>query len=465
MVPSPHDDERASRQHDLIVWGATGFTGKLLSNYLAENYGPSGHSVKYALGGRSEAKLTKLREDLAQETADKRFLDTPLVIGNAGSEESMQRLAKQTRVVASLVGPFEKSGENLVKACAEAGTHYVDITAEYPFMRRMIVKYSSLAEENGAKIVHACGFDSVPSDMGTFMVQAYAKEHFGHPCQRIRYGLTRLIGLVSGGTVHSLIELFSFPLAVRQVRNEDTYLVDPMTIEESVTQETMKLSGWMLCREECAWDPNFGAYAAPFIMAPTNTKIVKRTAALLPTVYGSEFDYGECLAVRNMIVARLFAWFTLLCEAVLIAFPAARWIVKALLRPGWGPPAFIRRLCCFAGDIVGTVRDGVGKYHKITGRVGINEDPGYDGTAKMLCESALCAALDAPTIPSTCGVLTPAVAFGPTLIKRLKKTGMTFEVAATEMDAAESTDMGSDTKRSDDSLTARRAVHHRAQRK
>ncbi|CEL94399.1 unnamed protein product [Vitrella brassicaformis CCMP3155] len=432
MPPSLSSDERESRPFDVIVWGATGFTGKLLSAYYAKTYGPSGHSVKYALGGRSKTKLDKVVEDIAEKLGDKMIKNTPLVIGDASDKASMIEVAKQTRAVASVVGPFAQHGEPLVAACAEAGTHYVDITGEFTFMRKMIVKYSSVAEQNGAKIVHACGFDSVPSDMGAFMVQSFAKEKFGRPCESVLLYMMDAAGGFSGGTLHSLMGMYEAPKEEQQRYASKDYLVAPKT-EDALDLPPSK--EWLLAGTKFQWDDDMQVYTAPFVMAGVNVKVVRRTASLLKELYGEEFSYDECAGIKNRLAANV-ALGAFTAMEYLNSFTIVRSIAKRLVPQGSGPSEKVMTSGYFDARVVGKTKDENGVIRKVVATVGSKlGDPGYMETAKMVGESALCAALDGSTTPSTYGVLTPATAFGDALIKRLRNAGMTFDVE--ELGAAE----------------------------
>ncbi|MEO0998632.1 MAG: saccharopine dehydrogenase NADP-binding domain-containing protein, partial [Pseudomonadota bacterium] len=265
-----------NREFDVIVWGATGFTGRLVAGYLLSRYGADGE-LRWALGGRSEDKLVRIRDELGERGAA-----LPLVTGDSHDAQSMDALAARTRVVCTTVGPYAKYGSELVGACVHAGTHYTDLCGEPQWMRQMIDQHQDAAVASGARIVHACGFDSIPSDMGVYFLQREAHERTGGYLGEVRLGVKAMRGGASGGTVASLMN------AVEEGRKDRTIarvLVHPYSLNPDGERDGPDQRD----QQTVVYDGNFDAWTAPFVMAGINTKVVRRGHALRGYPYGRGF--------------------------------------------------------------------------------------------------------------------------------------------------------------------------------
>jgi short subunit dehydrogenase-like uncharacterized protein len=257
----------STRSRDVVAFGATSFVGKILSSYLLEEFGTHG-KLKWAAAGRSKTRLQELRDSLGTKAAK-----LPLVVADAADGPSLRKLCASTRVVVSTVGPYALHGEPLVRACAESGTDYCDLTGEVQWIRRMLQRYEATARESGARIVHCCGFDSIPSDMGVYFLQREARSRSGAPCTRIKMRVKAMRGGFSGGTVASLMNLVKEASVNPALRKElaDPYSLCPAGSAPAVRQPEVR---------SAQLDPDFGAWVAPFLMGAINTRIVHRTNAL-----------------------------------------------------------------------------------------------------------------------------------------------------------------------------------------
>jgi short subunit dehydrogenase-like uncharacterized protein len=418
-MATPNATPIADRPLDVVLWGATGFTGALVAEYLLRQYGARA-SLRWALGGRSPSKLEQLRERLMgiDETAS----ELPLLIGDGADRASLEAIASKTRVVCSTVGPFTRHGRELVAACVETGTDYCDSTGEPQFVRAMIDAHHARAGVTGARIVHCCGFDSIPSDLGTLMVQEAARVAHGSPCTRVRHFITLRGGALSGGTAASMVQLMDEatrdPFVRRLLR--DPYALDPG--HPGGSGNDLDLVG-------VHWDSDLQTWTGPFLMAAVNARVVRRTHALLGYAWGQDFRYREGLAFGRGGAGLLRA--ASVAAAVVGAFgvlavPPLRMAVAEhfLPAPGEGPSEAARRKSSFVSRFVGEVGTAGVRVHGTVRGVG---DPGYDETAKMLGESSVCLARDRDTTRTQGGVLTPASCMGMTLAARLRRQGMTFE--------------------------------------
>ncbi len=392
--------------HDVVVWGATGFTGRLVVEYLAEHAPPE---VRWAIGGRNSEKLEALRAELPG--------DVPVVTGDAHDPASMEALAAGTRVVASTVGPYALHGTQLVSACAHAGIDYCDLTGEPQWIRANVDTLHEVARESGARLVHCCGFDSIPSDLGVLLLHR-AFEAKGRRLSQARLVVRQMRGGVSGGTVASMLNLMeqTGDSAVRRLIGNPYALNPPGLREGPDRNETLAVSR----------DPHLGVWTGPFLMAGINTRVVRRSNALLGFPYGRDFRYGEVAEARS----RMGALKLTLGIGGLAAIGVGR-IGRAAVRrftpsPGEGPSREQLERGSFHMTLVGHAEGAPEMV--LEAQVKGVRDPGYGETAKMLAESALCLAQD--ELPQEGGVLTPASCLGWSLIERLRGAGMTFEVEA-----------------------------------
>ena len=391
-MTSPADSGQQNRPYDIVLLGATGFTGALAAEYLAE-HAPT--ELRWALAGRNRAKLEAVRANLG--------VDVEIVLADVDDPETLRELAASTRIAVTTVGPYIRYGEPLVAACAEAGTDYLDLTGEQEFVDRMYVAYHDRAVQTGARIIHSCGFDSIPYDLGV----QYTVEQLPERVPIQVEGLVRAGGVPSGGTFHTALTAFS-----RGKQNLDAHrarrLAQPRPDGRSARAVTGKLH-----RSQGFW-----AVPLPTI----DPQIVAHSAALLSS-YGPDFRYSHYAAVRRLpMVAGGIAGVGLLVVAAQI--PPARNALLNRIKAGDGPTPERRAKSWFKVRFVGS---GGGR-RVITEVAG--GDPGYDETAKMLGESALSLALD--DLPQTSGQTTTAAALGPALRKRLIAAGMTFRTISTE---------------------------------
>ena len=384
------------REHDIVLLGATGFTGGLTAEYLVR-HAPAG--LRWALAGRNTAKLEAVRDRLAE--IDPAAADLPLLHADSADPASLADVAASTKVVITTVGPYLEHGEPLVAACAEAGTDYVDLTGEPEFVDRMYLAHHATAERTGARIVHACGFDSIPHDLGAlFTVQQLDASG---PV-RLR-GVVRSAGTFSGGTFHSALGQFS---RARQMRSA---MQERRCVEPRPEGRRVRAVGGKPHRDDV-----LGYWLLP--MPTIDPFIVARSAAALPA-YGPDFSYSHYAGTKTLRyavggaagVAGIFS---------AAQVPPLRRFLLTKVPQGEGPDPERRARSWFTVDFVGE-GDGRTVHTRVSGG-----DPGYDETAKMLAESALCLALD--DNPVTAGQVTTAQAMGDHLLARLQAAGMRFEV-------------------------------------
>jgi short subunit dehydrogenase-like uncharacterized protein len=404
---------------DVVAFGATSFVGKILCRYLLEEFGMHGE-LKWAAAGRSKAKLEELRDSLGAKAGT-----LPLVVADAADDTALRKLCASTRVVVSTVGPYALYGEPLVKACAESGTDYCDLTGEVQWIRRMVQRYEATARKSGSRIVHCCGFDSIPSDMGVHFLQRQAMSQFAAPCTRVKMRVKVMRGRFSGGTVASLMNVVKEAAADPALRKElaDPYSLCPLGAAPTVRQPEIT---------SVEFDADFGAWIAPFVMSAINTRIVHRTNALSEQAYGADFLYDEAMLMGRGLKGQLAGAATAAGLAGFMLAGAVAPLRGALERfvlpkPGEGPSPGEQRQGFFDLRFVGTARDGRQIRTKVTG----DRDPGYGSTGKMLGQAAACLALDVPKAAPTGGFWTPATMFGDRLIQRLEDhSGLTFELVS-----------------------------------
>jgi short subunit dehydrogenase-like uncharacterized protein len=377
-----------SRKYDVVIFGATGFTGALTAQYLAKN-APA--ELKWALAGRNRAKLQAVRSKLGVEV--------DLLIADVEDAASLQEIAEAARIVVTTVGPYVRYGEPLVAACAEAGTDYLDLTGEPEFVDRMYVAYNAKAVETGARIIHCCGFDSIPYDLGV----QYTVEQLPKNVPIKVDGMIRAGGKPSGGTLHTAITAFS-----RGKQNLDAHRARRRA-QPRPTGRSVKLVTGRIHRSQGFW-------AVP--LPTVDPQIVANSAVLLDE-YGPDFRYSHYAAVKQLpVVAGGIAGVGLLAVAAQI--PPARNAILNRIKTGEGPSEERRAKSWFKARFIG---EGGGK--RVVTEVS-GGDPGYDETAKMLSECALSLALD--ELPKTSGQVTTASAMGPALRRRLVAAGIKFEI-------------------------------------
>jgi short subunit dehydrogenase-like uncharacterized protein len=402
----------AERDHDLVVYGATSFVGQILCRYLTMRHGTDG-ALRWAIAGRSASKL----DDVATRTG----ADVPRIVADAADLVALDEMATSTRVVASTVGPYALYGSELVAAVVEAGADYCDLTGEVQWMRRMIDQHQARAETTGARVVHACGFDSIPSDLGTWFTQQRALEQFGEPCVEVRMSVKGAKGGVSGGTAASGMQMFEEMAEDPGLRKvvADPYVLAPVDLRQGPPQPSIGRP---------TRDARFESWVAPFVMAPTNSAVVLRSHALLGQPWGRDFTYGETMMTGDGLAGGAAAWAMtvgLAAFAGAASFgPTRKLIGKVIPKPGNGPSEAKQQAGFFDLRFVGRTRNGQQIHTKVTG----DADPGYGSTAKMLGESAV-ALLDLDPAGVGGGFWTPASAFGDALIERLETSaGVRFDV-------------------------------------
>lgn len=404
-----------AREFDVVVWGASGFTGRLVADHLLTQYGIDGE-LRWALGGRSAARLEAVRAELGANAAG-------LTILTADIEDaaSLATLVERTRVICTTVGPYALYGSALLAACAAAGTHYCDLTGEVQWMRRMIDAYHDTARQTGARIVHTCGFDSIPSDLGVFDLQRVFRERFGRAAERIAFRGLEFRGGFSGGTVASMLNMLD---EVDRDPSIDAVLTDPYGLNPAGERHGLDAPEQRLP----TFDVERRAWLTPFVMGAINTKVVRRTNALLGYPYGHDFRYDEATVVPHGLWGFPAALAMSVASAAGMAAmrvpPVRRFIGKRLPQPGEGPSAATRESGYYLLELTGSTR--ASNAERLTLRIRGDRDPGYGSTARMLGESAVCLAQDALDSPG--GVLTPASAMGSALVRRLTaRAGISFE--------------------------------------
>jgi short subunit dehydrogenase-like uncharacterized protein len=418
----------SEREFDLVVWGASGFTGRLVAAHILYRAGTGGEGegaaeggLRWALGGRNRAKLEEVRAEIGREVGLSTS-DLPLVVGDSGDEDFMDALARRTRVVCTTVGPYAKYGSELVAACARNGTHYCDLTGEVQWMQRMIDEHDAEARESGARIVHTAGFDSIPSDLGVYFLQREMRARHGVPAKRIACRVADFSGGASGGTVASMMNMMEEAEADPKIRRiiADPYALNPKGERRGPDEGD---------RAAPAWDEDFESWTAPFVMAGINTRVVRRSNALLGQVYGDDFRYDEAMLTGKGPAgfARAAAISAGTGGAMLMAAvgPLRRLGERFLPAPGEGPSRKTREAGHYTIRLHGEHPEDAGK--SLDAVVRGDMDPGYGSTSKMLGEVALCLAQD--ELDSAGGISTPAACIGDALLARLPvHAGVRFSI-------------------------------------
>ncbi len=401
--------DQNNREFHLIVYGATSFVGEILCRYLYQRHAQGGH-LSWAIAGRSQQKLDAVNARLGASL--------PTIVADAHDATALAELARRTQVVCTTVGPYALYGSELVAACAAGGTDYCDLTGEPQWMQRMIDAHESTARKTGAHIVHNCGFDSLPSDLGVLFTQQQAIKRFGVPCTQIRMAVKAAKGGASGGTIASMINVFTEAKSDPGLRKtlQNPYAICPQGQRQGVRQLNVN---------KPQFDAQIGRWLAPFVMAAINTRVVLRSNALADYPWGREFLYDE----SSMMKGRFSAWGMTLGMGGfmgLVALAPSRTLLQkfVLPKPGEGPSPEQQEAGFFDLRFFGSTADGRTIQTKVTG----DRDPGYGSTAKMLGEAAVCLAQDIGEEVAG-GFPTPAVIFADKLIDRLQAhAGLTFEV-------------------------------------
>ena len=404
------------REFDLVLMGATGFTGQLVAEYLLETYGV-GKSLNWAMAGRSEARLRRVREELGAAAAD-----VPIITADSHDRASLDAMCARATVVLTTVGPYALHGSELVAACIANNTNYCDLCGEVPWMRRMLDQHAEAAESSGATFVHCCGFDSVPSDMGVLYLQDQATRKFGQPLQRIKYRLKAASGGMSGGTVASMLNIAAESKSDSETARilKDPYALAPQNSKPEIRQPYV--SG-------AAFDDDLDSWVAPFVMAAINTRVVHRSHALLDYAWGRDFRYDEATLTGDGFSGRMKAY-SMVAGLGAFALGASTGPTRKLMQklflpdPGEGPDAEQRETGYFKFLAWGETAEGQSMMGEISGK----RDPGYGATSRMISEVAI-ALTDPDRVQVGGGFYTPATALGLPFVKTLEnKAGMKFQI-------------------------------------
>lgn len=399
------------RSFDVVLYGATGFVGRQTVAYFAQSAAVKASGLRWAVAGRSRDKLEQVRQGCQAD-------DAGIVVAEAHDTRALQALARSTRVVLSTAGPFALYGSALVAACARNGTHYADITGETPWVRDMIDRHHAEAQRSGARIIPFCGFDSIPSELSAHLARSAMQARYGEVCTGVKSAFS-VRGGFNGGTLASL---FNIMASGQSDALANAFLLNPAGTEPADIAAHADPRG-------PRFDADLQAWLGPFFMAPINTRVVRRSAALLG--YGPEFAYQEYLRLGRGALAAVAA--TTLSAAAMSSQRALRFApVRALAQrwappPGSGPSEASMNGGSFRCRWVGTSAGG----NRVRGMVADHGDPGNRATTKMLCESALALALqtdELPGGPGYGGLLTPMSGLGDVLVQRLRAAGMTVQI-------------------------------------
>jgi short subunit dehydrogenase-like uncharacterized protein len=403
----------SERLYDVVLYGASGFVGKQTVQYFAK-LDPA-LQLRWAIAGRNRQRLEAVREEVG--------VDVDTLVADSQDQQAIDEIVSQTRVLLSTAGPFALYGNTLVDACVRFKTHYVDITGEIPWVRGLIDRYHSQAAADGTRIIPCCGFDSVPSDLGSYLVVRHLQQEFGVPCQQV-HAYFQASGGLNGGTLASAFNLFDTPGSVNW--NE------PFLLNPSKQQTPAEIDR---NRDPVAptFDPDLKTWVAPFFMGFVNTRIVRRSSALYAEwqqPYGSDFTYQEYLKFDeplSWVKATGFTAGIALAVGALQQPPVRSLLAPLLPEPGSGPSEQTMNEGWFSCELIGTAVDG----RKVHGVIRDQGDPGNRATVKFVCESALSLALQPDALPGSSergGILTPATGLGDLLAERLRLAGMTLNV-------------------------------------
>jgi len=404
----------ADREYDIVVWGASGFTGRLVAEYLTRR-SKDLPNLRWAMAGRNHTKLEQIRSDLNADDID-------ILIADSHDTDSLTTLVQRARVIISTVGPYALYGSELVKACAAHGTDYCDLAGEVQWIREMINVADEPARESGARIVHCCGFDSVPFDMGVWVAQQNMQQAHGVFSKTVTGLMRRMKGSFSGGTFASMINMMEEASGSPSLRKA-------LTNVGMLLPEPSRYISRPACESRVTWSVEGDTWTAPFVMTPINSRIVQRTNALLGSPWGEDFSYEEAVATGPGISGRTRAMAMLAGTGGFMLAAALKTTRKLLQRflpePGEGPDKLARESGYYRAEMIAhhpTKSDA-----DIRVNVEGDMDPGYGSTSKILAECALCLALDDLKTPG--GSWTPASAMGAALQTRLEThAGLRFTV-------------------------------------
>lgn len=376
-------------EFDIIVYGATGFTGRLVAEYLAAKYGVDG-SVKWAMAGRSAAKLAEVRDEIGAPK------DTPLIVADANDAASRKAMVGRAKAILTTVGPYQLYGSDLVADCAAAGTDYLDLSGEPNWMAEMIEAHEAAAKASGARIVFSCGFDSIPFELGVLYTQTLAVKRLGHAVPRVKGRVRSMRGGLSGGTAASGAATMA---AIQKNPALGMLMFNPFALTPGFTGPAQPTG------MDTHVDPDLGQEVGPFMMATINTKNVHRSNFLAGHPWGADFVYDE----MSVILPGADASFTSMGGA-------------GAPKPGEGPSKEDREAGFYDLLFIGLDADG----KQVRGSVYGDKDPGYGSTSKIIAETAICLVQDRPEVPG--GIWVPGAALGQALIDRLAaNAGLTFK--------------------------------------
>ena len=386
----------SNKEFDIVIYGATGFTGRLIAEYLVKQYN-NDSSVKWAMAGRSADKLAQIRDEIGAPA------DTPLVVADASDLSSIQAMLDRTKLVLTTVGPYQLYGSDLVAMCAKSGVDYVDLCGEPVWMSEMIPAHQAAAKASGARIVFSCGFDSIPSDLGVYHLQQLAKEKFGHTLPRVRCRVRKMKGTFSGGTAASFKATLA---AAKQDPKRMQALMNPFALTPGFVGADQPFGN------KPYYEEDLGTWVTPFVMAAINTRIVQRSNYILKSAYGDDFVYDEMFVTGPGEKG----------EAIANAMANDKGMSgDGGPKPGEGPSKEERETGFY--DMIYIGLDNQGNSLKVA--VKGDRDPGYGSTSKIITEAAICLVKDATDTPG--GMWTSAPAMGDKLIKRLEaNAGVTF---------------------------------------
>jgi len=384
----------SKREFDIIVYGASGFTGRLVAEYLQAEYG--GADLKWAMAGRNATKLADVRAEMGVSDS------VEIVTANSDKPETLTDLAKRTKAIITTVGPYQLYGEPLLNACAENGTDYVDLCGEPAWMKDMISRYDETAKASGARIVLSCGFDSIPFDLGVLHLQNHAISEHDGALSRVRCRVRGMKGTFSGGTAASFMETMKRAQKQPEILG---WLKDPFSLSPKAGPAQPAI-------HKPIEEPDLGSWSTPFIMASINTKNVHRSNALLDYRYGKDFQYGEMVLTGPGDKG----------EALAKGMATSNAFGDNPPKPGEGPSKEERENGSYDVMFIGDTADGTRLISSVKG----DKDPGYGSTSKMISEAAIALVKD---VQGEGGVMTPAPAMGEALLARLQDhAGLTFEI-------------------------------------
>ena len=387
----------SEREFDVIVFGASGYTGKLVAEYMGKEYG-NDESISWAIAGRNKDKLSSVKKDLNLNER------VSIIEVDSTNKDSLDSMTSSAKCILTTVGPYQLYGSSLVQSCSENGTDYVDLTGEPGWMYEMINAHQDTAKKSGARIVFSCGFDSIPFDLGVYFVQQAAQEKYGKPAKHVRGRVKAMNGEFSGGTIASLGATMA---TLKEKPELIQVLSNPFSLTEGFEGPAQ------LDDSKVLLDEKLNMWVAPFVMAPINTKNIHRSNALLGHAYGEDFCYDEMMIAGEGEEGKQIA------DAMNSSNPMGG---DNLPQPGEGPSKESREQGNYEVFFFADFDEG-----SIDARVTGDMDPGYGSTSKMIAESALCLVQDCEDLSG--GMYTPAPAMGKKLIKRLtKNAGLTFDI-------------------------------------